>query len=82
MVDFVENTLDRDTCRRPYDAKTSTFVYGKGEPRDATDSELKSLNLCFDYLLKHNMLKNVETNEFQKYFSNEMEDENEDETEI
>lgn len=82
MVDFVENTLDRDTCRRTYDAKTSTFVYGKGEPRDATDDELKSLNLCFDYLSKYNMLENIETNGFQKYFSNEMEDENEDEAEM
>lgn len=81
-VDFVENTIDRDNCREAYKTKTSTFVYGKGEPREATDAELKSLNLCFDYLSKNNMLEKVETNEFEKYFSVETEDEDEDEAEM
>ncbi len=81
-VDFVENTIDRDNCREAYKTKTSTFVYGKGEQREATDDELKTLNLCFDYLSKNKMLEKVETNEFEKYFSIEAEVEDEDEAEM
>ncbi len=81
-ADFVERTIDRDNCHESYKTKAITFVYGKGEPREATDDELKTLNLCFSYLSKNNMLEKVKTNEFEKYFSVETEVEDEDEAEM